>query len=433
MFDLIIKDAFAVLPDKTILCDMAITNGKIVKIERDITEDAKEFIDAKAKYVLPGIIDAHVHLREPGAEEKETIETGTMSAVAGGVTSVLDMPNTNPPIIDQKTLDNKIKIAKKNSYCNIGFFLGATKDTISSIDSIKGYKAIKVYAGSSTGSLLLDDKKDQSKLLEKTNKLICFHAEDEGLIQEAKNVYKDFNDPEIHSCIRHRECALESVESLIALSKKYDRRIHICHISTEEEVELIRKAKKNDIKITCEVSPHHLFLNDEYYESMGNFIKVNPPVRGKADNDALFGGLMDKTIDIIATDHAPHTIEEKEKSYWDAPAGVPGLEFLLPLMLHEVNEGNFRIDQIAEVMSYNPAKIFDIKNKGQIQEGYDADLVIVDPKGKTFTSWKNVKSKCGWTPYKNWDLKGKVDTTIIMGENVFHNDKAYKPTKIKIL
>ncbi len=432
MYDLLIKNANVVTPEGVFFLDVAILDGKIIKLEKDITENAKEYIDADSKYLLPGVIDCHVHFREPGGTEKEDIESGSRAAVSGGVTTVLDMPNTNPATTTQEVLDQKIEIAKKKSYCNIGFFLGATSKNLNSLNEIKGYKAIKVYAGSSTGDLLLDKESDQSKLLEITEKIVCVHAEDEDLINQAKEFYKDDLEPEVHSCIRHRECAIKSVEKLIALAKKYNKHVHICHVSTEEELELIKKAKKENIKITCEVAPHHLFLNDEYYESMGNMIKINPPVRSKADNEALFEGLIDGTIDMIATDHAPHTKEEKKKDYEKAPSGVPEIEHSLSLMLNEVSEEKIKIEKLVEIMSKNPATVFDIKRKGEVGEGFDADMVIVDLNMKVEIKNKNVVSKCGWSPYDKWTVVGGVVMTFVMGEKVFDKGKLCK-SKNKVI
>jgi len=434
MFDLVIKGAIVVLPGGSRQVDIAIKDGLITKISDSILEDSKKTILAEGKHLLPGIIDCHVHFRDPGDEEKEDMLTGTKAALAGGVTTVLDMPNTNPPTIDQKSLDIKKAKARSGAFSNIGFFLGVSEENINIIEKIKGYVAIKMYIGSSTGGLLVKEKLLQEEVFKKKlGKLICVHAEDETMILEAMRLYENENDPEIHSCIRHAGVAEKAVLDVIEMARKYDQRVHICHVSSELELTAIREAKKEGLKITCEVAPHHLFLTYDVYEKMGNFVKMNPPLRSEMDTKEMFLGLLDGTVDIVATDHAPHTQAEKEKNYWEAPAGVPGVETSLPLMLHEVNTGRISLETLVDRMCTKPAEIFGIKNKGVIKEGYDADLVLVNLNLEKKVDWAKLYTKCKWSPYKNWDVKGWPIKTFIKGEEVFSDGNFKRSGRIDIL
>jgi len=433
MFDLLLKNVKIVSSKNIELNDILISDGVIKKIAKNIKEKAIRIIDAKEKYLLPGIIDVHVHLREPGGEKAETIESGTKAAIAGGVTTVFDMPNNKPATTTQKALDNKKKIAKNTSWCNLGFYIGASVDNLKSIKNITGAVAIKMYIASTTGNLLINKEEYQDEIFAVKDKLICVHAEDENTIKKISEFYKDQNDPEIHSCIRPNEAAFLAVEKIIKFAKKYDRSIHICHISTKEEIELITKAKEDNLKITCEVTPHHLFMNYDRYTSMGNFVKVNPPLRSEGDREVLWEALTNGVIDMIATDHAPHLKSEKEKDYWQAKAGIPGIEVSLALMLLEVNSGNIDIKKVVNLMCENPAKVFDIKNKGKIKEGFDADLVLVDMEKRKELKTGAIYSKCDWTPYKNWNMKGLPIITIVKGQIVFDDGEFFKPKNVDLI
>ncbi|MCH7492755.1 dihydroorotase [Patescibacteria group bacterium] len=400
--------------------NITITDGTITAIGNQTKAD--KIIDIKGKTVLPGIIDSHVHFREPGGEQKEDWLTGSMAAVAGGVTTVIDMPNNDPPITDLATLNKKRKLTKK-SLVNFGFFFGATTNNIEEVRKVSGIAGIKIYVGSSTGNLLVAQDDDIKKLMEIPNINWVIHAEDEELIRKNSQQISENSNSAIHSQIRNRQVAMKGVERVIDLAKETNARIHICHISTAEEVSLIKKAKNANLQITCEVSPHHLFLNDGAYEKFGNFVKVNPPLRTKKDNEALLKGLNDGIIDIIATDHAPHTIKEKETPYHDAPAGIPEVQTSLPLMLNEVNKGTITIEQLIEIMSAQPAKLFSLQNKGLIAEGYDADITVVDMDKKQIINKEMLLSKCGWSPYENMKITGWPVMTFVNGNLVYDQGK----------
>ncbi|MDD5040465.1 MAG: dihydroorotase [Patescibacteria group bacterium] len=398
--------------------DIAIREGKISAIGA-IEGKARE-INAGGNLVLPGIIDAHVHFREPGAEHKEDWLTGSRAAVAGGVTTVIDMPNNEPPAVDEHSLNIKRGRAQK-SLVNYGFFLGATKDNLADIQDARTIAGVKLFMGASTGTLLVSEDEDIKNLLSIPGIRWVVHAEDERLIQENLVRYAANDNPSVHSRIRSRETAIRAVQRIITLAEKTGARVHICHLSTAEEIELVARAKRSHLPITCEVSPHHLFLNSTAYVKFGNFVKVNPPLRTPDDSAALWEALRNGTIDIVATDHAPHTIDEKWKEYQQAPAGIPEIQTSLPLMLNAVYQGKFSLQLLERLMAAQPAALYGIKGKGALAEGFDADITVVDLRQtKTFKK-SDVKSKCGWSPYDGWELAGWPIMTFVNGNLVYNN------------
>ncbi|MFC1687199.1 dihydroorotase [Patescibacteria group bacterium] len=410
---------------------IAIREGKINEISETVSVFDQE-IDIGGKMVIPGIIDTHVHFREPGGEQKEDWSTGSEAAAAGGVTTVIDMPNTDPPTIDSKTLEKKRKLAEK-SLVNYGFFLGATKDNLKEIKKARNIAGVKVYVGSSTGNLLVSEDDDLENLFTIPNIQWVIHAEDEPIILQNQIKFSSDDSPSVHSKIRERSAAIKAVERIIVLSKKTGARIHICHVSTQEEVELIQEAKGEGVFITCEVSPHHLFLTDQYYFQRGNFAKVNPPLRTVEDTKKLFEALEMGIIDTIATDHAPHTIQEKEQEYSKAPSGLPEVQTSLPLMLNEVSKGTISLQRVVEIMSEKPAKRFHIQNKGKIAEGYDADLTVIDLNKKQKVAQGMLRSKCGWSPYEGQEITGWPIMTFVNGNLIFNNktiNKEYKGKEV---
>ncbi|MDP2684611.1 MAG: dihydroorotase [bacterium] len=413
------------------ITNIVIENGIIKSIGR--AQAADQTIDIKNNLVIPGVIDTHVHFREPGGEHKEDWLTGSRAAVSGGVTTVIDMPNNNPPVIDQASLDIKKQLAKK-SLCNYGFFIGATTDNIEDLRSVTNTAGIKIYVGSSTGTLLVDKDKDIEKIFGLKDKIFALHAEDEDVIKINLDKYSNDNNPAVHSKIRNPLAAAKALGRMIDLAKKTDARIHICHISTKEEIAIIKKAKDQGINITCEVSPHHLFLNQTAYQNQDNFVKVNPPLRSDDNNSVLWQAIKLGIIDTIATDHAPHTIDEKQQPYNEAPAGIPEVETSLPLLLNQVNIGNLELSKLIELTSKNPAALFNIKNKGLIQPGYDADLTVVDMSLKRNIQKKYLYTKCGWSPYEGWELTGWPVMTFVNGHLTYNNGKIndkYKGKEIK--
>ncbi len=393
------------LQKKNILID----NGKIVDLVDDEPQ-TDDVIDADGLIILPGAIDAHVHFREPGNTAKEDFLTGSQAAAAGGVTTVLDMPNNNPPITTIKALEEKRKLAAK-SVVNFGLFMGATEDNADEIKEAKNIPGVKIYMGSSTGNLLVTDDEALKRIFS-TGKLCVVHAEDEDLMKENMKVHTK-NHVSSHGKIRNRESAQKALLRAIELSGS--AKIHIAHISTKEELDAIRRAKQVNVAISCEVTPHHLFLSEKDTEQLLNYGKMNPPLRSAEDVSLLWEGLRDGTIDIVATDHAPHLREEKDKDYSDAPSGIPGVDTMLPLLLDSVQQGRISLERVVEVTSSAPARIFGLK-KGKIEKGYDADLVLVDMNKEQIV---RPRSKCGWSAFEGQTLKGWPQITLVNGQVVF--------------
>lgn len=414
---LVLRSAIIHTPNKIIEGDLVIQENKIQSIEEKYLGDFDQEINCAGLHVLPGLIDTHVHFRDPGMTEKEDFETGTMAAAAGGVTTIFDMPNTNPLTINQEALEEKNKIAEKKAKVNYNFFVGATKDNLHSLNDFKDIAGIKVFVGSSTGNLLLNDQADLESLFQNTKHLLAIHAEDEEVIQKNNIKFKDEHSPEIHSQIRSPEAEINSVKRVLELAKKYNTRVHLCHISTEESVNLIEQYALPNV--TAEVSMHHLLLNEKDYERHQNFVKVNPPLRTEKDNQALWEALHKGVIQTIATDHAPHQAVEKEQEYWQAPGGMPMVELTLPLLLNQVSQGKISLHDVLRWTSEKPAEIFGIKNKGKIELGFDADLVIIDKEQHHKVEQLNLFTKCKWSPFDGEELIGKVIYTIVNGEVVF--------------
>ncbi|MDO8626928.1 MAG: dihydroorotase, partial [Candidatus Diapherotrites archaeon] len=339
-----------------------------------------------------------------------------------GITTVLDMPNNSPPVIDTQTLENKRKIIAQKSKINFGLFFGATESNLLEIEKAENICGIKVYYGSSTGNLLVNSHKILKKIFQiaaKKQVTVAVHAEDEKLMKKNLEKFKNEKNPtaKIHSMIRSMECEEKAIKDILKTHKGTKCTLHFCHITTRKGIELIFKAKKNYKKISFEVSPHHLFLDEEKINVLGNFGKINPPLRDKSETNFLLKMLKKGKIDCIATDHAPHTIEEKEKNYFDAPSGVTGLETALSLLL----DAGINPEIIAKTYSENPAKIFGLKNKGLIKEGFDSDLIIVNPEKEWIINNSELETKCKWSPFNGWKLKGKTAITIVGGKIKFQN------------
>ncbi|MAG15946.1 dihydroorotase [Candidatus Woesearchaeota archaeon] len=394
--------------------NILIEDGKIIEVTED-TVSSNDKINAEGKIILPGLIDCHVHLREPGLTQKEDFKTGSMAAAAGGVTSVFEMPNTNPATTTLQLLQEKKELAKK-SIVNYGLYMGATTDNIEEIKKAENIAGVKLYMGSSTGNLLVTDKEAIKNVFD-SGKTVVVHAEDEELMNKNAEHYKDEKDPVIHAKIRSNEVEATAIKSAVLMVG--NNKVHFTHTSTKESMEIIKEAKKNNSNISCDVTPHHLFLTYEELKTQRNFAKMNPALRNKEDVEALWKAIDEGIVDCIATDHAGHTKDEKEADYWEAPSGVPGLETMLPLLLDAVNKGRITLEKVTELTSINPAKIFGVKNKGKIEKGYDADLVIVDMNMEKEIKNEELFTKCGWSPFNGWKLKGWPVTTIVNGNIVF--------------
>lgn len=433
MYELVLKNGFFVSPTEVRLGDIVVSGGKIVDIV-DRFEGEAEFVhDISGKYVLPGLIDAHVHFRDPGSKEKEDFETGSAAAVAGGVTTVFDMPNTEPKCTTIDILEEKRKHVKGRSFCNYGFYFGVTDDNLDEIRRVENVAGFKYFMCHSTGNMgvrvkngdkVVAGKTDLSvleRVFDSVSKIVSVHAEDDLIIQEnVSNYYGDI-EPSSHSEIRSRLAAYKAVKDVLHLSKKYDHRVHICHVSCREELDEILKFKTE--KVTFEVTPHHLFLTEEAYEKHRNYVKINPPLRTEEDTDLLWKALKEGHIDIIATDHAPHLPAEKEREYREVPSGVPGVETMLPLLLDAINHGQMNLEDVVRMTSYNPARIFGVKGKGELSVGKDADFVVVDMKVEKAVRNEDLYTKCGWSPFHGRKLKGWPIMTFVNGKPVYKDGK----------
>ena len=418
MYDLIIRNAAVAQPDgSTVVADLACESGRIARIAPSLDLAASESIDAAGRLLLPGVIDPQVHFREPGNEHKEDLGSGSRAAARGGVTSFLEMPNTNPPTTNQQALSDKLARAARKCAVNYGFFIGATPDNLEQINSAVPVCGIKVFMGASTGSLLVSEPRDLERIFATGERLIAVHAENEARIRERKIQFAGRTDVAVHSEIRDNKCALQATELALALSVKYGRRLHILHLSTHEEVDLLRRTKPP--WVTAEVIPNHLLLNIADYARLGTLVQMNPPIRAAEDNTALWSALHDGIIDFIATDHAPHTLQEKHQPYPQSPSGMPCVETSLPLMLTEMASGRCTLAEIQRWMCYGPAQAYGIRNKGKIFEGWDADLALVDLVHARPVRNEELFTRAGWSPYAGRELVGWPDYTVVGGRVVF--------------
>ncbi len=419
------KNGEVVLENGLKKVDLFVDDGKIVKIGAELSDNADEVVDCSGKIVLPGLIDAHVHFRDPGQEYKEDFESGSRAALAGGITTVLDMPNNKPPVVDQQSLDSKRDKIRGRSYVNYGFYVGYAGGDCQHLNRVNNIAGVKVYGANSTGDMGVSDA-DLEKFFKTCDKKIVVHAEDEGIIADnkAKTLLEvdDLEpDPDIHSRIRSSKAEASAIRRVCMLARQYGKKVHIAHLSTAEGLDLVERYR--DFGVSCEVSPHHLTLCRDDYAVLGNFIKVNPPIRDREDIFALWMGLKSGSIDIIATDHAPHTVAEKEAGYRIAPAGIPEEDTLLPLFLNSVNDDAMTIEELVKLCCSEPAKLFGIKNKGIIKEHFDADLVVVDMELEKKVENKNILSKCGWSPYAGSFFKGWPIMTFVNGKKLVENGR----------
>ncbi|MDB9535357.1 dihydroorotase [Dolichospermum planctonicum CS-1226] len=416
---LLIRHAEIILPNGESMIGDVLTQGRqIVQLGQEITNAAPTHeIDARGLTLLPGVIDPQVHFREPGLEHKEDLFTASCACAKGGVTSFLEMPNTRPLTISQSALDDKLQRAASKCLVNYGFFIGATGDNLPDLLSASPTPGIKVFMGSMHGQLLVSQEEVLEAIFAQGNRLIAVHAEDQARINQRKQEFAGIKDPAIHSQIQDNQAALLATQLALKLSKKYQRRLHILHMSTAEEAELLRHDKPS--WVTAEVTPQHLLLNTSAYATIGSLAQMNPPLRSPHDNEVLWQALRDGIIDFIATDHAPHTLAEKAQTYPNTPSGMPGVETSLPLMLTAAMAGKCTVAQVVQWMSKAVAVAYGIPNKGEISPGYDADLVLVDLKNYREVKREEVLSKCGWSPFEGWNLTGWPVTTIVGGEIVY--------------
>tara|TARA_B110000285_G_scaffold221743_1_gene275086 strand:- start:1794 stop:3101 length:1308 start_codon:yes stop_codon:yes gene_type:complete len=414
MLDLIIKNGNCYINEDFQVTDIGIKEKKIVKIGK-IEESSKETIDAKGLIVLPGCIDTQVHFREPGSTDAEDLNSGSKAAILGGITSVFEMPNTNPPTSNLIEFQKKIDLAKNRMFTNHAFYFGATPDNSNELSNLKnlvGCCGVKLFAGSSTGDLLVDKEKDIEKIFEHTSKVVAVHSEDEEILNTNKKLIKD-GDVHSHPVWRSEECAISSTRRIVRIAERYKKKAHILHITTKQEIDFLSQHKGN---ITFEITPQHLTIfAPDCYDKLGTYVQMNPPIRDKSHYDRLWYGVRNNFNDTIGSDHAPHLKENKEKIYPSSPSGMPGVQTLLPIMLNHVNDGKLTIKQLIRLICENPIKIFNIKDKGFIRESFDADLTIIDMNKISTIDNNNIASKCGWTPFHGKKVKGFPVYTIVNG------------------
>ncbi|MDN3606136.1 dihydroorotase [Kaistella yonginensis] len=426
---ILIKNATIINENQIFESDLLIENDVISKIEKNISEeDVDQIIDASGKHLLPGIIDDQVHFREPGLTWKGDIETESKAAVAGGVTSFMEQPNTVPNAVTQELLEEKYSIAAEKSFANYSFMMGGTNDNLEEVlkTNPRNVAGIKLFLGSSTGNMLVDDPETLEKIFSSTKMLIAVHCEDEATIRKntelAKEKYGDDIPVDLHHLIRSEEACFISSSKAVELAEKTGARLHIFHISTAKETELFRNdIPLKDKKITAEVCVHHLTFTNDDYEFKGNFIKWNPAVKTQKDKDGLWKAVLDNRIDVIATDHAPHTLAEKSQKYLQAPSGGPLVQHSLNVMLESFRNNKISLEKIVEKMCHNPAILFQIEKRGFIKEGYKADLVLVDLNESYTVSKANILYKCGWSPLEGTVFHSKITHTFVNGFLAFEN------------
>jgi dihydroorotase len=420
---LLIRRARIILPNgESLVGDVLTRDRQIVEVAPTIANNppATE-IDAEGLTLLPGVIDPQVHFREPGLEHKEDLFTASCACAKGGVTSFLEMPNTRPLTTNQEALNDKLQRAAQKSLVNYGFFIGATGENTPDLISAHPTPGIKIFMGSMHGQLLVNQETILDSIFAQGQRLIAVHAEDQDRINQRRQQFAGIQDPAIHSQIQDNQAALLATQLALKLSKKYQRRLHILHMSTADEAELLRQDKPS--WVTAEVTPQHLVLNTSAYERIGTLAQMNPPLRSPHDNEVLWQALRDGVIDFIATDHAPHTLEEKAQPYPNSPSGMPGVETSLAVMLTAAMEGKCTVAQVVNWMSTAVAKAYGIPNKGAIAPGYDADLVLVDLNTYHPVLREELLTKCHWSPFEGWNLTGWAVTTIVGGEIVYDKGK----------
>ncbi len=425
---ILIKNAKVVNENSIFESDVLLEDDRIVRIDTDISDANAEVIDLAGRYLMPGVIDDQVHFREPGLTHKGDIASESRAAVAGGITTYMEQPNTNPQTTTIQKLEEKFAMAENTSYANYSFLFGGTNDNLEEIKRLdkNACSGVKLFLGSSTGNMLVDDEAVLEKIFSNTEMVISTHCEDEQTIRQNLAIYRgEYGDDipiKYHPLIRSEEACYLSSSKAIALAKKTGARLHVFHLSTGKETELFR----NDIpleqkKITAEVCIHHLWFSDADYDTKGTLIKWNPAVKTPTDRDQLWKALLDDRLDVIATDHAPHLLEEKDNVYTKAPSGGPLVQHALPAMFEKYHEGMISLEKIVEKMCHNPAKLFDIKKRGFIREGYFADLTVADLNASWKVSKENIAYKCGWSPFEGNTFQSKVTHTFVNGHLAYEN------------
>lgn len=416
-FDLVLRGGTVVNHDGQGLRDVGVTDGRIAAIGDLSTASAGEVIDCTGLHILPGVVDSQVHFREPGLEHKEDLETGSRAAVLGGVTAVFEMPNTQPLTTSADALADKVSRARHRMHCDFAFWVGGTRDNagdVGDLERLPGAAGIKVFMGSSTGDLLVEDDEGVFSILKNTRRRAAFHSEDEFRLKDRLGKRVE-GDPSSHPVWRDEVAALQCTQRLVSVARRARARIHVLHISTAEEIDFLEAHK--DVA-TCEATPHHLTLSADDYASLGTLIQMNPPVRGTRHRDGVWRGVSQGIIDVLGSDHAPHTLEEKAKPYPASPSGMTGVQTLVPIMLDHVNRGKLTLERFVDLSSHGPQRIFGMARKGRIATGYDADFTVVDMKRRETILNEQAGSRAGWTPYHGREVVGWPVGTIIRGKRV---------------
>jgi dihydroorotase len=416
-FDLIFKGGTVVNHDGSGLRDIGVRAGRIAAIGDLRHASAGETIECRGLHILPGVIDSQVHFREPGLEYKEDLETGSRAAVLGGVTAVFEMPNTNPLTTSAEALADKVSRATNRMHCDFAFWVGGTRENardVGELERLPGAAGIKVFMGSSTGDLLVEDDEGVLSILKNTRRRAAFHSEDEFRLRERLGERVE-GDPSSHPVWRDEIAALRCTERLVRIARAARARIHVLHVSTAEEIDFLEMHK--DVA-SCEATPHHLTLSSEDYATLGTLIQMNPPVRDARHRDGVWHGVSQGIVDVLGSDHAPHTLSEKAKPYPASPSGMPGVQTLVPIMLDHVNAGRLTLERLVDLTSHGPQRLFGMARKGRIAAGYDADFTIVDMKRRETITNAQAGSKAGWTPYNGREVKGWPVGTVIRGNRV---------------
>ena len=425
-FDLIIRGGRLVSPTTTETADIGVIDGRIAEIGDLASADAETVLEAGCLHVLPGVIDSQVHMREPGDEHKEDLETGMRGAAKGGVTTVLEMPNTNPSTTSAEALADKVERARGRAYCDFGFFIGASAenaDALADLEQLPGCAGVKIFMGSSTGDLLVPDDDALRRVLSSGKRRVAVHCEDEMRLQERRPIVdRPGATAALHPVWRDTLSALQATERVVAIAQDVGRPIHVLHITTRHEMEFLAGIREDGVSVEC--LPQHLSLAaPDCYEKLGTYAQMNPPIREAEHRDGIWKALQDGVVDVIASDHAPHTREEKDLPYPQSPSGMPGVQTLLPMMLEHVHAGRLSLNRLVELVCANPARLYGMLGKGEIKVGADADFTFVDLEAECVIEDDWIESRCGWTPYDGEKVHGWPVTTIVRGKVVMRDDE----------
>lgn len=425
-FDLILRGGTVVNQDGVGVRDVGVRDGRIAAIGSLGIAGAADTIDCRGLHVLPGVIDSQVHFREPGAEHKEDLETGSRAAVLGGITAVFEMPNTNPLTTSEEALADKVRRGRHRMHCDFAFWVGGTRENardVGELERLPGAAGIKVFMGSSTGDLLVEDDEGVAAILRNTRRRAAFHSEDEFRLRERTGLRVP-GDASSHPVWRDEEAALGCTRRLVSIARRERARIHVLHISTAEEIAFLEAHR--DVA-SCEATPHHLTLSADDYARLGTLLQMNPPVRDARHRDGVWAGVRDGVVDVLGSDHAPHTLEEKAKPYPASPSGMPGVQTLVPVMLDHVNAGRLTIERFVDLTSHGPQRLFGIARKGRIAAGYDGDFTIVDLKRRDTIRNAQAGSRAGWTPYDGMQVTGWPVGTVVRGARVMWEGEIVGP------